>query len=410
HTLSPRALVEVAPFYHFNQANYDSPSTDYPVATTWRQTSHYIGAQADLRAVAGPNNFAAGLYAFHQQENDLFGLIVNDQTFAAGSVPNTPSSAGAALVEGHFSDRIQLSHYFSLMGGMRISHYSAALAETAVAPRVGATVRVPRINWVFRGFYGRFFQPAPVQTVSSAFLNYVTSQTGENTFVPLPSERDEEHQFGVDIPVPSPIGQWTIDIDTFRNRVRNFLDHSNVGESNIYFPIAVDGALVRAWELAIRSPQLARFGQFHLAYSNQIAEQRGNVIGGFACSSPTDPACNLGPGYTPVDHDQRNTLNTGFTAHLPARSWLAANVYYGSGFTNGLAGSGVGPYQGAYLPVHTTFDLSAGHDFGENWSASASILNVTNHRVLLDNSITIGGFHFNDPRTISATLRYRFHF
>ena len=55
-----------------------------------------------------------------------------------------------------------------------------------------------------------------------------------------------------------------------------------------------------------------------------------------------------------------------------------------------------------YLPVHTTFDVSAGHTFGENWSLSANVLNVTNHRVLLDNSITIGGFHYNDPRMFSA--------
>jgi hypothetical protein len=50
------------------------------------------------------------------------------------------------------------------------------------------------------------------------------------------------------------------------------------------------------------------------------------------------------------------------------------------------------------------------HAFGENWNVSGSILNVTNHRVLLDNSITIGGFHYNDPRMFSAELRYRFHF
>jgi hypothetical protein len=178
----------------------------------------------------------------------------------------------------------------------------------------------------------------------------------------------------------------------------------------MYFPIAVDGALVRAWEMTLRSPELARFGQFHVTYSNQIAEQRGNIIGGFTCSIPTDPACDLGPNYFPVDHDQRNTLNTGFTANLPFRSWFASNVYYGSGFTNGLAGSGEGPYQGPNLPVHTTFDVSAGHGFGENWNVSGSILNVTNHRVLLDNSITIGGFHYNDPRMFSAELRYRFHF
>ncbi len=60
--------------------------------------------------------------------------------------------------------------------------------------------------------------------------------------------------------------------------------------------------------------------------------------------------------------------------------------------------------------MHTTFDVSAGHSFGENWKLSANVLNVTNHRVLLDNSITIGGFHYNDPRMFSAELRYRFHF
>ncbi len=406
HTLSPKALFSVAPFYHFNQANYDSPSTDNPVATTWHQTSNYAGAQADVHADLGPNSFSAGLYAFYQKEDDLFGLVINDQSYSANSVPNTTATANAGLVEFHLSDHLRIGQYITLLGGMRFSIYRAGLNESAAYPRIGATVKIPRLNWVLRGFYGHFFQPAPLETVSSSFLNYVTSQQGENAFVPLPSERDEEHQFGIQIPYKG----WMLDVDTFKNRVNNFLDHSNVGESNLYFPIAVDGALVRAWEMSVRSPQLAHFGQFHLAYSNQIAEQRGNIIGGFACNDPNDPACNLGPGYTPVDHDQRHTLNTGFTANLPLRTWFASNVYYGSGFVNGLADSGQGPYQGAYLPAHATFDISAGRPIGERWKLSASVLNVTNHRVLLDNSVTIGGFHFNDPRMLSAELRYRFHF
>ncbi len=85
-------------------------------------------------------------------------------------------------------------------------------------------------------------------------------------------------------------------------------------------------------------------------------------------------------------------------------------MYYGSGFTNGLAGSGQGPYQGNNLPVHTTFDVSAGHSISDNLKISANVINVTNHRVLLDNSVTIGGFHYNDPRMVSAELKYRFHF
>ncbi len=91
-------------------------------------------------------------------------------------------------------------------------------------------------------------------------------------------------------------------------------------------------------------------------------------------------------------------------------------MYYGSGFTNGLACADPsacpdnGPYYGAYLPAHTTFDSSIGHSFGENWKLSATAINVTNHRVLLDNSITIGGFHWNDPRMIAVEARYRFKF
>ena len=404
HTLSPKALFEIAPFYHFNQANYDSPATDQPVATTWHQTSNYVGAQADIRDNFKAHDFSAGLYSFFQSENDLFGLTVNDGS--SGSVPNALSSTNAGLLEFHFSDHLHLGRYVTLLGGMRISDYHGGLAESAAYPRIGATAEIPRLHWIFRGFYGHFFQPAPVETVSSGLLNYVQGQSGENAFVPLHSERDEEHQLGVQIPLKG----WTVDIDNFKNRINNFLDHANVGESNLYFPIAVDGALVRAWELSLKSPQLAHAGQFHLAYSNQIAEQRGNIIGGFACSLPTDPACDLGPDYTPVDHDQRHTLNTGFTATLPQHTWFATNIYYGSGFTNGLADSNVGPYNGAYLPVHTTFDVSAGHSLGEDWKISANVINAANHRVLLDNSITIGGFHFNDPRMISAEVRYRFHF
>ncbi|MGA2350652.1 MAG: TonB-dependent receptor [Terracidiphilus sp.] len=410
HTLSPKALVSVAPFYHLNQADLDSPSTDYPAATTWHQTSNYVGGQADGRLDAGPNSFSAGAYTFYQAENDLYGVI--DNTTSPSTVyPNNSKSAAAALFEFYLSDHLRLGRYVTLLGGQRFSIYRAGLNESAIYPRIGATFEVPRLHWVLRGFYGHFFQPAPLLTVASSALNYANSLgSGEDAFTPLPSERDEEHQFGIQIPYKG----WLLDVANVKNRVNNFLDHSNSGESNMYFPIAVDGALVRAWELTLRSPELAKVGHFHLTYSNQIAEQRGPIIGGFTCSLPGDPACYPANfNYTPVDHDQRETLNTGFTANLPAHSWFSTNVYYGSGFSNGLACTSDcqtnGPYDGPYLPVHTTFDVAAGHAISERWKLSASILNVTNHRVLEDNSITIGGFHFNDPRMISAELRYRFH-
>jgi hypothetical protein len=405
HTLSPKSLFSIAPFYHFNQSNYDSRPSDLPVATTWHQTSNYIGGQADAHDELGPNSISAGVYTFYQSESDLFGTLINDGS--APSQPNTQSNAGAAIFEFYLADHLRLGRYVTLLGGERFTIYHAGTDESAIYPRIGASIEIPRLHWALRGFYGHSFQPAPIQTVSASVLNYASNLPGgENTFTPLPSERDEEHQFGIQIPWRG----WTLDVDIFKNRINNFLDHSNLGESNMYFPIAVDGALVRAWEMSMHSPDLAHLGRFYVTYSNQISEQRGNIIGGFTCSDPNDPACNLGPGYTPVDHDQRNTLNTGFTVNLPMHTWFAANVYYGSGFTNGLAGADTGPYNGAYLPVHTTFDISAGHTFHENWNLTANVLNATNHRILLDNSVTIGGFHYNDPRMVSAQLRYRFHF
>jgi len=405
HTFSPKALVSAAPFYHFNQADYDSRITDNPVATTWHQRSNYGGAQTDARLDAGWNSFSGGLYSFFQHENDLFGVKVNNGS--AASEPNAPANADAGLVEFYVGDHLRLGQYVTLLGGERFSIYRAWLNESATYPRIGATVRIPKLNWVLRGFYGHFFQPAPILTVSTAVLNYAGSLPGgENAFTPIPSERDEEHQFGIEIPYRG----WRLNVDTFKNRVNNFLDHSCIDESNACIAIAVDGALVRSWEMTLHSPELWQRGRFYVTYSNQIAEQRGNIVGGFTCSNLSDPACDLGPQYIALDHDQRDTLNAGFTANLPLKTWFASNVYYGSGFSNGLAGANEGPYNGPFLPVHTTFDSSIGHAIGERWKLSVTAINVTNHRVLLDNSITIGGFHYNDPRMIAAEAKYRFRF
>jgi outer membrane receptor protein involved in Fe transport len=83
-------------------------------------------------------------------------------------------------------------------------------------------------------------------------------------------------------------------------------------------------------------------------------------------------------------------------------------VYYGSGFSNGDPYP-ASPYPGDYLPQHTTFDLAVGKTFGENTTVSVNALNVANRRVLLDNSLTFGGFHYNDPRQIYAEVKFHFH-
>ena len=399
HTFDPNLLLTISPFYHYAKASYQASPNDYPVATNVDQTSNYGGFQASFNANVWKNDFQAGVYGFAQHQSNYFNNL-----FTNGSQNFPPSSASltGGLEEIFVSDKFKVTSWLTLIAGFRQSHFTADIVENEVDPRFGIAVKVPRINWVFRAFYGHFYQPPPLLTATSS-LNGLASNQGF-AFAPLPGERDEEYQFGVTIPFRG----WALDADHFRTKAQNWLDHNNIGESNLFWPITWDQALIQTWELTLRSPRLWRRGQFHLAYANQFAQATSPITGGLICP-PSTPTCSQypPPGYNPVDHDQRNTLNLGFTSSLPWQSFASLNMYYGSGFRNGIPNA---QFPGEYLPGHTTFDLSLGKSFGEKYSVSVTALNVGNRRILLDNSLTFGGFHWNEPRELYAEFRYRFHY
>jgi outer membrane receptor protein involved in Fe transport len=298
-----------------------------------------------------------------------------------------------SLVAAFLDDKFQVAPWLTLTAGIRPTHFSGALTENTISPRFGAALTIPHLRWTFRAFYGHYYQAPPLITASGPLLQFANANNV--AFAPLHGERDEEHQFGVTIPYRG----WTFDADTFRTSAANFFDHNNIGESNLFFPITIGNAVINGWEATLRSARIANRAQIHLAYSNQTADAGGQITGGLTDFSVLD--------FGPLDHDQRNTLNVGGDIALPSHSFASTNVYYGSGFTNAFPGQ---PYPGAYLPPHTTFDLSLGKDFGEQFSASINALNVANRRVELDNSVTFGGFHWNNPREVYVELRYQFHF
>jgi TonB dependent receptor/Carboxypeptidase regulatory-like domain/TonB-dependent Receptor Plug Domain len=400
HNFNSSTLLQLSPFYHYNSAKYDPSPQDLPTATNSDQTGNYAGIQTSLSTVIAKNSLSGGIYGYGQHERDMFGVVFND-----GSNPNftQPQKIIAGVEEVFVEDSYKPATWLTLIGGLRQSHLEAGVVENAVYPRVGASILIPKLNWVFRGFYGHFYQPPPLTSISGPVLQFAN---GNNTsFVPLRGERDEEHQFGVQIPWRG----WLLDADTFETRANNFLDHSNIGESSIFVPVTVQGALIQGWELTLRSPRLWHYGQFHLAYSNQLAQQIGPITGGLICYPPDSPACAVAPGYSALDHDQRNTLNVGMNGKLPLHAFASFNIYYGSGFSNGFRDP-PSPYTAAYLPGHVSADLAVGKAIGEKLSVSVNAQNIANTRRLLDNSLTFGGFHYNDPREIYGEVRYRFHF
>ncbi len=390
HTFTSKTLLTISPFYHYNMANFDSSPNDFPIASTDHRTSTYAGGQVAFNASIARNDLQMGLYSFYQHDNEFFGAIFNDGSNPPFADPEHPSGSVLAY---YLDDKFKPISSLTLSAGMRPTHFSGEFAENAISPRFGAAVTVPRLNWTFRAFYGHYYQAPPLLTVSGSLLQFCNANNCG--FIPLRGEHDEEHQFGVAIPYRG----WTVDIDNFKTNARNFFDHGCLSAGDCK-PLTIAHAVIQGWELTLRSPRIARRGQIHVAYSNQVAKGALPITGGLTNFSPPTPLFFL-------DHDQRNTLNLGGEVTLPWHSFASTNVYYGSGFSNAFQDA---PYPGDHLPQHTSFDLSLGKDFNERFSASLHALNVANRRVDLDSSQTFGGFHWNNPREIFVELRYRFHY
>ncbi len=387
HNFGPGVLLTLSPFYHFNRANLIGGPGDTPILTNYNRGSNYAGAQSTLSAVKGKHNARAGIETFAQHDNALFSLLANDGSgLALRQRQRIWGNVEAPFVE----DQYKATSWLTLSAGVRFTRYSGSLTETRLDPRAGGALQVPRLNWVLRAYYGRYYQPPPLDTVSGPLLALALQQGFG--FLPLHGERDEQHEFGLTVPIRN----WVLDVDNFRTGARNFFDHDVLGNSNIFLPLSIQQARIRGWEAKLRSSSIFGRMQLRLAYSHQFAEGRGSVSGGLTDFSP--PVCC----YFFLDHDQRNTLTSVLSFNLPSRIWAAANVTYGSGF---LAGDGP-----SHLPAHTTVDISLGKSFSEDWSLAISALNAGNRRYLLDESNSFGGTHYADPRRFSVELRYRFRY
>ncbi|PWT98019.1 MAG: TonB-dependent receptor [Terriglobia bacterium] len=389
HTFHPGLLLTVSPFYHYNQANYDGDPNDDPISTTQHRTSQYAGSQIAVNAVTARHSASAGLFQFGQWDHESVNLIANDGSAPPLTHDHRPNGHLESLF---LEDQYKAFSWLTLIAGVRLTHFTGAIAENAASPRLGGSVRIPYLNWVLHGFWGRYYQAPPLSTVAGPVLDFAVAQG--LGFIPLRGERDEEHQFGLTIPLRG----WSFEVNDYHQRAKNYFDHNAIGNSNIFFPLTIDHARLYGWEISIRSPQLARRGEVYLSYAYAHAQGAGGVSGGLTDFSP--PAS----GYFLLDHDQRHTLHAGFNFSMPHRFATGGNLYYGSGFTDGSSDIP------AHLTAHTSFDLSLTKSLAEHLTLSVTGLNLANRRFLLDNSPTFGGTHYSEPRQIYGQLRYRFRF
>ncbi len=389
HTLASDAVLSSSLMYHFARADYDGGANDHPLITTFHHSSQYEGVEENLRMGASRNHLEVGAYGFAQQDQADFNLVTTDGSSPPLTELENPTGSLLAV---WVQDTYSATHWLNLSLGLRQTHFQGVITENATDPRYGATVTLPRLRWVLSAFWGKYYQAPPLETLSGPFVAYAGARGAQ--FLPLHGERDKERQFGVTIPLRG----WTIEADFFITQASNFFDHNPIGESDIYLPVAEQGALIEGRELIVRSPPGWRYGQAHLAYSNQTAECFGSITGGLVMAGS-----GCGPGYLALDHDQRNTLALGYQGDLPRRYFVSGNLSVDSGLSNGD-----GPP--SHLSSYAILDLTVGRNISPDLQVSLTGLNVTNRHLLTDNSLTFGGVHWNDPFQVYAGLRYRFRY
>jgi outer membrane receptor protein involved in Fe transport len=392
HTGGPHFVFTVSPFYHFTGGQFLGGPNDQPLIPRHDRSSHYAGLHAVATAATNRHSLKIGFFGFFERDNNFFGLrSTDDPEFRLDQRVRTNGNMEAFFV----GDQYRPAEWLTITGGLRYTHFKGGLSEDAVDPRIGATIRLPRVNWVLHGFYGRYYQEPPLSTVAGPLLEFV--QTSGFEILPLHGERDEELQFGITIPYKG----WWLDTAYYNTKAQNFLDHESLGASNIFFPVTIGNARIRGADVSVTSPSIAKRLRFSLIYAHMRAEGWGGLSGGLL----EEELASTDRFF--LDHDQRHTMTLGSFLSLPWDSYLFGELHYGSGFANRAAEEAPGP---SHLPGHVRFDLGGGKRFGKDWAVTINVLNVTNGSYLLDNSPLLGGVHWVEPRQIWAEVRYKFHF
>ncbi|MGH8295135.1 MAG: carboxypeptidase regulatory-like domain-containing protein, partial [Steroidobacteraceae bacterium] len=180
HTFTSEVLLTSSVMYHFERADYDGGARDYPIVTHFHHSSQYEGAEEGLRLNLGRNHVRVGAYGFAQQDQANFDLTFTD----GGSAPLSQlESPTGGLMAAWVQDTYEATSWLHLSAGVRQTHFQGTITENATDPRYGATVKLPRLDWVLSAFWGKYYQAPPLETLSGPFVEYASVQNSQ--FLPL---------------------------------------------------------------------------------------------------------------------------------------------------------------------------------------------------------------------------------
>ena len=178
-------MLTVSPFYHFNRAHYVGGYSGVPdpevVIPQDDRGSNYRGrSRLPVTYRRGRHNAQRGVQVYGQHDNQFFGVVTSD-----GSNDPSRSARPCGEYDKQCSCRISSSstQWLTLNGGVRLTHFGGGspagsdlprVVDNAADPRIGAALQIPKLHWVARAFWGRYYQAPPLLTVSGPLIEECT--------------------------------------------------------------------------------------------------------------------------------------------------------------------------------------------------------------------------------------------
>jgi outer membrane cobalamin receptor len=381
-------------------------------------TLGYDGSPADLyggtlTSPAYLNNVAESFLGSGAQANYTNDVIKHNQIKAGISYKYLINKQGFFLAEspqsyppffdnhtdrgfeysGYAQDEL---HYdpLTVNAGLRYDAINEYVTADQLSPRIGIAVKLFKTNSI-HGYYGRFFQPAPLENLH---VNSIPMFANQNMSIPLQPERDNYFEVGDQQMITDYL---LAKLTWYYKLMTNVIDYNQLLNSNIYVPYNIQSGYTRGVEFSLKSREIAGLsGEFNIAWER--SQGKGAITGGLFTVQPVPP------GYFYFDHDQTYT-SSALINYRYGQFWSMLDLEYGSGLPYG-DNPVTGQVNYLRVPPHTIAGFDVGYNFDKEFYLGKSdieldIGNILNTSYLINQENGFNNTHWGSPRTISILFK-----
>jgi len=393
HTFNERSFLQLAPYYKYSYIKVQNdPTNDLATSATgatpvtgsspssFYENRHVnnVGLKGDYTLRVNEQHLVkAGLQVQRSRSEGLISV----QTDLA-TAPTTDGSPDTGYFESvYLQDDYTIAKPLILNVGVRFDATQFMFAglhptDSQVQPRIGLNYLLTDTTKL-HVFYGRLFQPAPVENLRDTFIN---SGAGQLAPYDIKAEKDDYYEAGVAQQIAD---QHVVNLNVYYKNATDMLDDAQLLNTSIAQPYNFAKGYAYGAELSLHGQINNDWSEF-ANYTYEIAKGKGISGGIFTGVQPSST-------YQYLDHVQVHTANGGVTYSKNHFWWT----------TEGLFGSGLrtGPDNSKSLPSHFTMDTTVGYEFhGDEWfekfKLSADWLNVLDNVYPISVANGFNGSHY----------------